>query len=282
MTQAVSLEHFGLTAPGTTLSLSLREGQILGVVGLAGSGKSHFLQTLQGVHRPAQGSFRISGTVAAAETGGVGGRSRPQTLARIAARVGGLSEHEILVLTGLADHRRELIHHLSPSHVAAAELIKPLLSQSSVVLIPGQLDLLDRLTLESVFQYITRRAAQGVAFVIETHRSDVLGYCDLVVGLRQRHVIFAGTIEDLRRHAPPSKIVVETDEQQSVRALVNPFEANVTASEGSLMIQTKDGQVVAAELLRQGYGDVKMLIHRESTLDEALLALLRGSGQPKL
>lgn len=278
MTESVSLEHFALVNPGTTLSLSLKSGQLLGVVGLAGSGKTRFLETIQGLERQAQGSLRVNGMAVAATMGGLNRRTRPQTIARQAARTGGLTEPEILVMTGLADHRREYILNLSPAQVAAAELIEPLLSEANVVIIPGQLDRLDRVTFETVSQYILRRAAQGVCFIVETHQAQVLALCDLAVCLRQRQVVFAGTLEDLKRHAPATKITVETDYQEAVRAVVAPFEISLTTVEAGLVIKTKEGQAVTAELIKQGYGDIKLLIQREPTLDEALLALLRGSG----
>lgn len=54
------LQVEGLSGPGfTDVSLTLRRGEIVGLFGLIGAGRSEFVQTLFGRHRPTAGSIRI-------------------------------------------------------------------------------------------------------------------------------------------------------------------------------------------------------------------------------
>ncbi|HEY0168282.1 MAG TPA: sugar ABC transporter ATP-binding protein [Jatrophihabitans sp.] len=57
------LEVTGLTRPGefADVSLSVREGEIVGIAGLVGSGRSELLETIYGARKSASGEVRLSG-----------------------------------------------------------------------------------------------------------------------------------------------------------------------------------------------------------------------------
>ncbi len=54
-------QHFGGVQALRGVSLSVREGQVVGLIGPNGSGKSTFLSVLAGVQKPAQGSVTLDG-----------------------------------------------------------------------------------------------------------------------------------------------------------------------------------------------------------------------------
>ncbi len=62
-TAPVRLKVTGLTVPGMLkeVSLELRAGEILGVAGLGGSGRSELLESLYGLHKTCSGSIEIDG-----------------------------------------------------------------------------------------------------------------------------------------------------------------------------------------------------------------------------
>ena len=59
----IRLELSGVTVPGVLedISFSLRRGEILGVAGLGGSGRSELAETIYGLRRPAAGTIRLDG-----------------------------------------------------------------------------------------------------------------------------------------------------------------------------------------------------------------------------
>jgi phospholipid/cholesterol/gamma-HCH transport system ATP-binding protein len=56
------VNRFGTHVVHDQLDLSLREGEILGIVGGSGSGKSVLLRSILGLHKPAEGEILIEGT----------------------------------------------------------------------------------------------------------------------------------------------------------------------------------------------------------------------------
>jgi ABC-type multidrug transport system ATPase subunit len=173
----------------------------------------------------------------------------------------------------LGEARYKQIGDLSPGQFAAYELMGPLISDANLILIDGQLDQLDPWTLRDALTIIRNMQGKGVAFVVGTNRPDLVGQFDAAIVLKDKQVRFAGSIEDLKRLGPPHSIQVTTARQEGVKALVAPFQVNVTQTETGLKFETPEGQQLAARLLLEGYGDVQYVIYRPSTLEEALLSL---------
>jgi ABC-type multidrug transport system ATPase subunit len=271
MSEVLGLEHLGLVPDGPTLTLSVGQGQALTVCGPAGSGKSRLLRVLAGAERPAQGSVRRHGSVALAEVGALSRRHRVQNLAR---RTGGASvAAEILLATRLWDARHSSVGDLTPAQVAGCELIEPLSSGADLVVIDGQLDRLDPWALSSTLSFIASLRAKGAAFVIATNRPELIAKFDALVVLKANSVRFAGTVDDLLRAGPPHTLHVATENRPGVQALVAPFEVSVQETPEGVRLLAAEGQSLAARLLLEGYGDVKFVVVRPPTVEDALLSL---------
>jgi ABC-type multidrug transport system ATPase subunit len=180
---------------------------------------------------------------------------------------------EILLAMQLWEARNTLIADLSPSQTAACELIEPLSSGSDLVLIDGQLDRLDPWTLRSTLDLIGKLRSTGTAFVIATNRPDLMSAFDALIVLKGGQVRFAGTVDDLLRMGPRHTLHVATENRPGVQALIAPFEVSVKQSAEGVILEAAEGQALAARLLLEGYGDVKFVVVRPPTVEEALLSL---------
>ncbi len=274
MTEVLSLEHMAIVPSGPTLSLSVRAGHSLAIVGPSSSGKTHFLQVVAGIEKPAQGSVRIHGNFAVASAEGVSRRTKVQSLIpRGDMTSRGLRVAELLYKMRLGEARFKQIGDLTPGQLAAYELLGPLISDSNLILIDGQLDQLDPWALRDAMEIIHSLQGKGVSFVAATNRPELLAQFDAVIVLKDKQVRFAGSIEDLKRLGPSHTVQVTTEHQQGVRALVAPFQVNVSQTPDGIQFDTPEGQQLAAKLLLEGYGDIQFVISRPSTLEEALLSL---------
>jgi ABC-type sulfate/molybdate transport systems ATPase subunit len=262
MSEVLSLEHFSLASTGPTLTMSVGDNQWLAVTGPATSGKSYFLRVLAGIEKPEQGAFRVRGQIALAEAYVLSRRAKVQSLAR---------EPEAFVAAGLSERRHLSVSDLSSSEVAAAELLALLSTDANLLLIDGQLDRLDPWTLDSVWQRL--RSRPDTTVVVATNRPDLVARLDALVVLRDRQVRFAGTPDALLRRAAHHHLTVFTEKQTGVQAIASPFEISISQEGDRVELSSPEGQELAARLLLEGYGDVKLVVSRPPTIEEALLAL---------
>lgn len=274
MAETLALDHVSLLAKGPTLTLQVGPGQSLCVIGPGASGKSRLLAVISKRERPVRGSVHAPSRTSIAGRSELPWRAKPQAIARSR---GGTNEAALAaeVLSGLRlwDVRLKPISQLSESQQAACELIEPLMSHAPLLVIDGQLDRLDPWALDGALHLLKDRLASGAAVVVATNRVDLASVFDTLVVLRDQAVEFAGTVADLLREGPEQTVEVETGRQPTVRALAEPFEVRVRETEEGLVFTTPEGQALAARLLLEGYGDVRMVLLKKPSLTEALLKL---------
>ncbi len=275
MTEVLALEHVAIVPTGPTLSLSVSAGQSLAIVGPAASGKTHFLQVIAGVEKPSQGSIRVHAAIEAASSDGISRRTKVQALIpKTDVTAKGVRVNDLLFRLRLGEARYRLISELSPSQYAACELLSPLLSDAGLIIVDGQLDMLDPWALKDVLILMRRLQSTGTSFVVATNRAEIISSFDAVIVLKEKQVRFAGSVDDLKRLGPAQTIFVSTERQQGVRSLVSPFQVSVEKTETGYKFETPEGQELAAKLLLEGYGDVQFVVTQTTGIEEALLSLL--------
>ena len=234
------------------------------------AGKSILLRACVGREKPLRGRVTAAGTTVLAGEGIVGRRPR---VASVAKATGHPKANDTLVALGLSEVLNEPVTDLAPGHRAALEALIVILSGAPILAFDGVLDQLDPWAHAAAWELLDTVRHRGATVVFTTARPETAERCDTVVVLRDRQVRFAGTAEALRRLGPPHELTVTTERQIGVRALVSPFEVSIEETPEGLRMEAKDGQELAARLLREGYGDVKYLISRPPTLAEGLQGL---------
>lgn len=274
MSSLLSLHDFRFQPKGPAVSCTMLPGQILAVAGPAGSGKTRFLRSICGLERGYKGGVRLGGNVVLAGHPASSKRATPESLARkFAARGGASQAAEALAATNLWDYRREAFGSLSPGQQAACELLGPLASRAQILCIDGQLERLDPWTRASVLEHVERRLVEGAVLIVVTSLTAILPKSDYLVVWRQGNPAYSGTYSQLERQRGKSRVEIETLNDPAARALVDSFGIKATAEDGSLSFQAMQGQELAAHLLLEGYGDVKLLIDRPPTPEELLNSL---------
>lgn len=109
-------------------------------------------------------------------------------------------------------------------------------------------------------------------------RADFLERADVLIALRGPDPVFAGPLEALWRKVGDQTVEVTTKNAPAVRALVEPFQVQVTETQEGLRLEAAEGQALAARLLRDGYGDVRYVVVRRPGLLDAIRAVVRPSG----
>jgi ribose transport system ATP-binding protein len=233
-TAPVVLEVDDLTRPGefASIGFTVRAGEILGLAGLVGSGRSEVLETVYGARRAATGSVKVDGKelrpgrVQAAVKAGVGLAPEERksqallldeavyknitvsTLQRFAS--GGFlnsrAEREAAAdLVTALDVRPAGVDHpvrnLSGGNQQKIVLARWLLRDCRVLLLDEPTRGVDVGARSEIYALIRKLAANGVAIVlVSSEVEEVLGLSDRVVVLREGRAVHTGPAQDIDEH----------------------------------------------------------------------------------
>jgi phospholipid/cholesterol/gamma-HCH transport system ATP-binding protein len=214
------------------LDLAVRRGEILGLAGGSGSGKSVLLREMIGLQRPSAGTVRLFGqdlaTLTPAQWRALRQRwgvmfQRGGLFGAITVRqnVGlPLREHSALddtlidcmaewklALTGLPpDAGLKLPGELSGGMLKRAALARAIALDPELLFLDEPTSGLDPASAAGVDELILRtHALFGPTMVIVTHDLDLLWQvCDRVAVLGEGHVLALGTMDELSRHPHPT------------------------------------------------------------------------------
>ncbi len=244
-------------------------------MGRAGSGKTHLIAAIKGDAKLSHGKIKIDGEVVDSGREVLAWRLTPQGWARRLAgkhRTAGFAE--ALTACGLWEVRKDAISHLSPSQIAACDILPLLLKEGDLLLTDCGFDELDAWVLPDALDMLLDRVSRGAAAIVGTRRPDVAVRLGAILAIRREGGLYAGKVGTLIDRVQPNLLEVETDDRTSVKAIAAPFALEIREVEGGLEIECEKGQELAAKLLTQGYGSVRLATLKRPTLGEALRTLI--------
>jgi ABC-type multidrug transport system ATPase subunit len=202
------------------VSLSIRAGELVALVGGSGTGKTTLLETMAGLRRPTTGTVTYGGHSPVLAGGDIGyvpqddiiHRALPlrRTL-RYAARLRlpvGTTRHEVDSIVDetlrdleLADRGDVTVADLSGGQRKRASIAVELLTRPRIFFLDEPTSGLDPATSADVLRLVRALADRGVTVVLTTHDPAEIDICDRVVFLaRDGHLAFAGTPGDARHY----------------------------------------------------------------------------------
>ena len=196
------------------VSLDVREGEYLAIMGASGSGKSTLMNMVGLLDRPTSGSYRIRGK----ETSQLGKRKLTDTrnheigfvfqqfnlLPRISARrqvelplfYAGTSRRkgqemaiEALALVGLAERANHRPDELSGGEQQRVAIARALVNQPSLLLADEPTGALDSKTGTEVLDLIDELHAQGLTVIMVTHDPLVAQRAERVITLSDGEIV---------------------------------------------------------------------------------------------
>lgn len=219
------VNRFGANVVHDGLDLDVYRGEVLGVVGGSGSGKSVLLRSIVGLRRPSAGVIRIQGETIGHTADGSDGRLARRTgvlfqqgalyssltvtenVALVLIEHAGLSRPDAeylagvkLALTGFPDNAGDLYPaELSGGMVKRAALARALALDPDILFLDEPTAGLDPIGAAAFDRLLlTLRDAFGLTVFLVTHDLDTLyAACDRVAVLSQQRVLVAGALSEV-------------------------------------------------------------------------------------
>ncbi|MGH8867707.1 MAG: sugar ABC transporter ATP-binding protein [Actinomycetes bacterium] len=227
--EVLRVEHLSRQGEFTDVSFSVHEGEIVGLAGLVGAGRSEILETVYGARHPSSGQVLVNGkrirpgSVTAAVRAGLGlapeeRKSQALLLEQSVARNVSLASLPRFSRGGFLDERREVAdaaeqvrsldlrpadprrsaRFLSGGNQQKAVVGRWLLRQCRVLLLDEPTRGVDVGARNELYGLVRRLADSGVAVVlVSSEVPEVLGLADRVLVLREGRVVGEGDAADI-------------------------------------------------------------------------------------
>ncbi|MCY0945111.1 methionine ABC transporter ATP-binding protein [Streptomyces antarcticus] len=211
------------------VDLHVREGEVYGVIGQSGAGKSSLIRCVNLLERPTTGTVSVDGTDLTALAGR--GRRASKELREARSRIGMVFQHfnllsartvqgnielpleilgvsgrersrkalELLDLVGLADKAKAYPGQLSGGQKQRVGIARALAGDPKVLLSDEATSALDPETTRSILQLLRDLNRQlGLTVLLITHEMDVVkSVCDSAALMKNGRVIESGTVSEL-------------------------------------------------------------------------------------
>ena len=210
--QGVS-KHFGATVALNGLDLRIRAGEIYGLLGPNGSGKTTFIRCVAGLLRPEAGTLTVLGGAprTAVSAGRVGYMTQAPALygdlsvnenLRFFAALQGVPHpdqriEEALGTVDLLDRRHSVVNTLSGGMRTRVSLAATLLHRPSLLLLDEPTVGVDPLLRQEFWTHFRKLASSGITMLVSSHVMDEAARCDRLGLIRGGVVLAEGSASEL-------------------------------------------------------------------------------------
>ena len=192
------------------VSLTIREGEFVAIMGTSGSGKSTMMNILGCLDRPTRGKYILDGNDVSvfskdqradirnhkigfvfqgfnllSRTSALENVELPMLYANVPTEVRHKRAHDALVAVGLAGREHNHPNQLSGGQQQRVAIARSLVNQPTIILADeptGNLDTRTSIEVMEIFQRLNRE--QGITIVLVTHEQDIAEYTQRVVVFR--------------------------------------------------------------------------------------------------
>jgi len=242
-------KHFGTVPAVDRLSFAAQRGEILGLVGPDGAGKTTTLRVLAGILAADAGAVRVAGSDVVRDP--EAGKSRisymPQqfglyddltvdenirfyaALFEVDARTREPRAAQLLAACGMRPFRRRLAGLLSGGMKRKLGLVCALIHTPDLLLLDEPTTGVDPVSRREFWGILYSLVFEGVTVVISTAYLDEAERCHRLLLLHHGQRLFYGTPAALKRMLPGAVLAVSSPEPQKIEAVVTGADGVLTA-----------------------------------------------------
>ena len=210
-------KRFGPVEALAGLDVQVRSGEIYGLLGPNGSGKTTFIRCLAGLLRPDAGSITVLGQrpLAAVQAGRVGYMTQAAALygdlsidenLSFFARLEGLTNADdraasVLRTVDLLDRRRSVVSTLSGGMRTRLSLAIALLHEPDLLLLDEPTVGVDPVLRQELWTHLRSLAGGGTTILVSSHVMDEASRCDRLGLIRAGRILAEGSAAELTARA---------------------------------------------------------------------------------
>jgi ABC-2 type transport system ATP-binding protein len=276
------------------LDLDVHAGEVVGLVGANGAGKTTSVECIQGLRRPDGGTIRVFGLDPLAHAGTVRtlvgsqlqrselpDRLRVGEAVDLFANPGVSAGGALLTRFGLSQKRRCAFGALSGGERQRLFLVLALLNAPRLLILDELTQGLDPAARREVLDAITELRRTGTTVLLVTHELDEAEVlCDRVVAMRDGTVVDEGTPRELiDRHAPWATVRFTAPGDlhviEALAALPGVRHIDRDGASVTILGDRRSVAFVGQALVAQDTIPADLAV-RTPSLDDALITLLRA------
>lgn len=284
-------KNFGRLCAVNNMNLEVGAGQVFGMLGPNGSGKTTTLGMLMSVVNPSSGSFKWFGEEATHETRKKIGAvlehpifypylSGQKNLELTAMIKGASSEqiNEVLQLVELSDRKHDKYKTYSLGMKQRLAIASALLNDPQVLILDEPTNGLDPMGIAEIRELIKKIASDGRTIILASHLLDeVQKVCTHFAVLKKGNMVYSGPVEDVSKGAE----TVEVNAEGDIWEVLNTFDgvSSVNRENGFYEVKLKDGiksKDLNKFLFEQGV-TASHLVTKKRSLEKQFLEILAES-----
>lgn len=275
------------------LSFEVKKGEIFGLLGSNGSGKTSIIRALLGLYQPDQGELLINGEVfEPGKNSHLGylpeerGLYKKESVIDVMVYFGqlkGISKKsarkwslEYLERVGLADKAKTRLDKLSGGQQQKVQLGTTIINSPDLLILDEPTKGFDPVNRQLLMDIIKAENARGTTIVMVTHHmEEAERFCHRALLLKNGSAEAYGTIDEIRDKYGKKRIILEfsgelpkSEKYDIIRQEANYAELSLKASEQEILRE------LAASELKINKFDIQ-----KSTLNEIFLSIYGEEGQ---
>lgn len=209
-------QQFGKFAVLENINLSVKKGEILGMLGPSGSGKTTLVKAIVGMNKPTEGCIEVLGTSLPSleAVKNIGYMAQADALYEdlngydnllfFGALYGlkGKAAKEradyVLKLVDLYEHRKKLVKNYSGGMKRRLSLAIALVHKPEILILDEPTVGIDPVLRREFWKEFKKLKAEGTTIIITTHVMDEAENCDRLALIRNGGILALGTPEELK------------------------------------------------------------------------------------
>ncbi|MFH1296514.1 MAG: ATP-binding cassette domain-containing protein [Bacteroidota bacterium] len=286
-------KRYGRIQAVNKLSLDVVKGQVFGILGPNGSGKTTTLGMVLDLIRPDLGSFTWFGETPTKESRKRVGAviETPNFFPYLSARknleiVAKIKDYDYadidqsLKTTGLYDRRNDKFKTYSFGMKQRLAVASALLNQPEVMILDEPTNGLDPQGIAQVRELILQVANEGITIILASHLLDeVQKICNHVAVLSNGNLLFSGEVHEVLAISDSFELAANEPEALKVAITEHPSFLSVTETDGILLAvfseEVRPGDI--NDYMHQKKITLTHLAERKRTLEQHFLELLKDN-----